>query len=483
MNMVCRCLYFVGVSAIIFMMVCSNPVNKDDGILSTFKISGALNKSRATGGIATADSVCAIMSIQGNYSEFFKWMSSASINANGTFSILLPTPSEVVKKYGDVPIDWVLVLINSKAVTRFDKVVGYVAIKDLSESLIKMPVSKVKADSLILGTLETNGDEAQSESVALDTVAFTLTVAQLKEMAQMDRTLKMIKNAYANYHPASEGGTLDLRPKYTFPEIQYSKAKNTYLTPSGYVDTSILVYGIQFFTENQNLYNYQQMVSGAISFDLYPPVAVKVGDGGNYASVPSFVSTSSSKNNAANIKPNVYIGQPEGSGNSIQSFSFASFKGVMPDGVWNLKKNESELCAQFDLGLGDPFDSVTGAIRVYVPSIMATVSDANILQNVSVQWNYWDPSAAAYVRATDLGCLQNSVSYVEVAVRGKGPNNEETVERTELGQFPWDNPTNQKVTDLVFAPTQQWTYAWPVRIFVTYFVDGQCFEITIGRNE
>ncbi|MBN1981420.1 MAG: hypothetical protein JW795_07815 [Chitinivibrionales bacterium] len=91
----------------------------------------------------------------------------------------------------------------------------------------------------------------------------------------------------------------------------------------------------------------------------------------------------------------VHVLEPDA---EFQSILFPSFKGIAPNGVWYIKKDRSQILAQYDLGLGNPFDSATGKSRIYVPSVTVSVNPADTtIQQITVQWYCWNAISGGYV--------------------------------------------------------------------------------------
>jgi hypothetical protein len=266
--------------------------------------------------------------------------------------------------------------------------------------------------------------------------------------------------------------------------IDYKKAENAEVLPDDYLDKNNFTYSIGFYTQNRSLYNLDQMGTGAISFDLYPPIPIAFQqDTSQLIPINSFISTDSSKNPSITDSKNGshHLNQFDArsqSSTGLFCFGFGQFKGIMPSGVWQLKKNSSEVTSRFDLGLGNPFDSVSGKLQVYVPSVRITVGADSIVQSVTLRWYSWNAASNSYVRAIDNEVLQNAVSNTEVqfanwAVPGAG-------EKIRFGVNS-DGMQEQAAvsTEMVVTPKQTYKYAAPLDIGVGYSSLGQGFGLEI----
>jgi hypothetical protein len=462
-------------------MMCSNPVTKNKDVNSNGKISISGTLAQGLGkmrvGVSTPDSIVAVPCINGEFA-FMDLMRNATINSDGTFSIALEKSMQIGS--GDLPVEWVLLLIDSHVASRFDRVLGFVALKDINQSLIKIPVDKAKGD-VHLDTLHQNGNEAQSgDSVAQDTSKFSLSISQLQEMMRTGKTLKLAQNAYANFH-GNDGevltsflrGSFGIFPTYTLKTIALNDVENTELLPAAYLDTTAFTYSITFMTFNTTLYNYAQIASRAISIDLYPPTAVQMPYGPGFVPITMF-STDSTKN-PAGLKcwiPN---------DNGMQRMGFGTYKGVMPNGKWQLKTNGGAVTSEFDLGLGNPFDS-SGHPVVYVPSVNVSVNSADTsVSSVTLTWYSWDASSQSYMPATDADLVKNAVSWAEVHLMSDP--NESVSEKIGFGisSNGAKQPRDMGLT-LTATPTNKYTYSSPLMIMVSFRTGGQEFDIHIGTS-
>jgi hypothetical protein len=164
----------------------------------------------------------------------------------------------------------------------------------------------------------------------------------------------------------------------------------------------------------------------------------------------------------------------------LQRFGFGAFLGVMPNGKWQLKKNTGEVTAEFDLGLGRPFDS-TGKPVIYVPSVSVAVNSSdNTVASVMLNWYSWDAVSKKYVKATDAELLKNAVSFAEVHLMSDL--------KESIGEKIWFGFSNQGILapreidlSMIATPTKKFTCASPLMIDIGYRTGGQSFDLVIGK--
>ncbi|MBN1984499.1 MAG: hypothetical protein JW795_23435 [Chitinivibrionales bacterium] len=485
---------FLTITILALFSICSNPPTKDKNTQDANKvsISGKMQNSlhRGGGGIDDADSIYAVGIIAGEMDGNWNKMPAAVIGADGTFKINIEKTTTI--SGNEVPVDWVLLLINSKAATRFDKVVGFLAIKELDQSMIKFPASKSKKDSISLGTVTVNGDEAVSDSsIKHDTTTFYLTMDQLKNMANTGRTLKIIKNAYGNFNPITQKSLVDIRPSYNLAFVHMAAVKNHELTPHEYFDTGKVSLSIQMFGNDLSVFDTQKIHSRQKTIDLYPPCPMDVqniiGDHVYTAHINEFMSTDTSLNPFINIdtlnntaRVNVFA---LGAGECVTLF-FNGFKGMSPNGIWKLKEDRTNLLVQFDLGIGTPFDTTTGKPFIYIPSVRVSVNAADTtISQISANWYHWEGSA--YAMVTDAELIQNSITFIQFSIHANG-DQEDYAYGKGIG-VSGDLATVPAVP--VFTPKKRWVYKEPTEmdgkftIQVSFGVCGQTFEIRIEDHK
>lgn len=485
----------------LLLCFCSNPVinTSNKGVSKTVTVAGTLKKSQGQSkiiaGLTDADSIYACQVCNGQVALPGSKMSrAANINSDGTFSVQLDK-TERDSSGKESAVEWVLILFNSKAATRFDKIVGFLALKEIDQTLIKFPLSKAKTDTLKMGTITQKGNESVADTtIHNDTAMFALTLTQLEEMAHTGRTLKIIKNIYAATTDVSQKG-MAITPTYTLGMQPLSVALNKELLPQNYFDTGTYGFGIRIDSYGSPLFNNDQLQSKAATIDLYPPAGSTMHIEQTLSNgqivvwpVTSFISTDTSKNphvvcdsNGNQMVVNVLV-LPGPSGTNDVSILFPLFKAMPPNGVWNLKENQSTLITQFDLGLGNPIDTATGKPLIYVPSLEVDVDQKDTtVHRVIVKWYYWDSQAGNFAQAGDADLFQRNVTFVNIRVFDSFPLDGTGDQSDEYSA----GPTTPVPLTVTFTPSKKIHYKDPtvfdekLGVSVSYTADGQNFSMSV----
>lgn len=482
------------------LLACTSPNSNDNNkaISHLVTISGTMPHGRFASALANADSIVAVLLDKGEFRSGWDKLPAATINPDGTFRLEIQK-SSIDSTGNEVQNDWMLLLLNSKAPTRYEKVCGFVSLKEIDQSMIQFPLSRLKKDSINLGLLQQNGNEAVADTNAnYDTTTFNMTIAQLRELAHTGQTLKMIKNSYGNWNP-DKNRMIDIRPTYMLARPTMDEVKNRECKPSDYLDTSKISLNMQLFSADLQTFDYDQIHSGASSIDLYPPSQMYLeilDDEHTYiAPINQCFSTDTSVNplivydsfgHTTRTAPVVIAA---GGGSQHMSIIFSGFKGISPSGTWFLKKDKSTVLSQFDLGLGCPIDSSTGKPRIYVPSLNVSVNPADTtIQQIQLRWYFWDPSQNQYVQPTDEGLLQSSISYVSISLYSDTDSNNTIREEAACGSNPYFNESTSPTVSAVFTltPTQKWIFREPAQpnlkfvLNVTWCTANQVFALQIA---
>ncbi len=469
---------------------CGNPTSsngdKNKGSTNAVTISGTLKKGlgKVKSGMDDADSIYATQVINGMIDIPGDKSPKAIIHADGTFDIQLDKIGKDAQG-NDVDLDWVLILFNSKATTRFNKIVGFLALKEIDASLIKFPISKAKGDSLKMGNVTQHGDEALGDTTAKDTAKFSLTLTQLKEMAHTGRTLKIIKNIYASWDPTSQKN-IQIKTNYSLGNKHLIDAQDKELKPESYFDSSAFGFSFQICPNTSPNFNYDQLHNISATVDLYPPagsnmyiINTLINGQSVVAPVTSCISTDTATSphivhdtTGSKAPANIMV-VSAGSGTPYMNLFCPTFKGMPPNGVWDLKANRSTIITQFDAGLGNPVDTLTGKPLVYVPSLEVDVdhSDSTIHQ-VIVKWYYWDSQAHQYIQASDAGLLQNNVTSVSIQVFDQ--QNLVAGQAGKPGESYTAGSSTPVPLTITFTPTQ---HTWPYKDPTTY---DEKLGVTVG---
>jgi hypothetical protein len=476
-----------------------NDLDKNKNIPKVVSISGTFpHYLYKTSSLSDADSIVAVLLDKGEFTGGWDKLPGATIKSDGTFRLEIQK-SGIDSAGNEVPNDWMLLLINSKAATRYDQVVGFIALKEIDQSLIQFPLSRLKKDTIDMGTLHQQGNEAIADTnTKYDTTAFNMTIAQLSEMAHTGRTLKMIKNSYGNWTP-DKGRSIDIRPTYTVANLTMADVRNKECRPSEYLDTSKITLTLQLFTPDVQTFNYDQIKNGGTSIDLYPPgqmYLLNIVEGETkLAAINQCFSTDTNGNpmividtfnHTARTTPIVIA--PSG-GSSHLSIIFGAFKGVSPSGTWLLKKDKSTVLSRFDLGLGCPIDSITGKPIIYMPSLRVAVnSQDTTIEEIQVCWYYWDPAAHQYAQAMDEGLIGSTISYASLSLFVNSDSVNANKENASFGKNPYFGESTSPIVPSVitFTPKQKWIFKEPTQrdrkfiLNVNWCAANQVFSLLVA---
>ena len=117
----------------------------------------------------------------------------APIASDGTFDLVLPVGSQ----------DYVLLLEDSTASSRTERVRAYVTLDQVGDTLVSLPVSTATGD-IPLGALAEVADEAVADVAPMVTEdRFALTTEVLAQRAQTDDAFRSVVNAWINYDPST----------------------------------------------------------------------------------------------------------------------------------------------------------------------------------------------------------------------------------------------------------------------------------------
>lgn len=481
-------LYMLAAIATAGILGCSsNSTNsgdkKSDGTKVT--VHGSMSKSLAKLSLASeivADSIIAVPFVEGQMQGGWAKLPSAEIQGDGTFSILLD------RLFNEKEVEWILLLLNSKAATRYDQVLGFLSIQELGQSMIQFPISKSKGDSIDCGKMEKDGDEIKSDtSIYADSAVFDMTLQQLTQLAHTGQTLKVIKNSYGNFDPVSQKG-IDIRAIYNLAIVKIDDIRNHELLPAEYLDTSKFFYNLQAFSGPNLVYDSSAIASGSDVYGMVPPspMAIQHTDANDQVFVSEatlIFSTDTMQNpmidldtegNQGHVGAPFFIG-----GSSVTSLLYHGFKGISPEGTWKYTKNGSTVISQFDLSLGTPFNAETGKPTIYVPSLQVNTTADSTITNVTVRWYYWNDDEKAYSLATDEDMLRKAISeYTIYLYNSIG----ELKESFEFGTQANGTVNGEIKATTVVIPKNKWVHADPsvYRQKYTVGIDYTTYMQTFG---
>jgi hypothetical protein len=330
---------------------------------------------------------------------------SAIIGDDGTFSISLDTTK-----------DWLLVLIDSTAVSRTDQFVGYIALNaGSSEPLLQVPSTTSTISFFDLGAINALGDVGQSEN-PVNPTDFSLNSSQLLALAKNDDAFKSVKNFIINYDTVMNV-YYTLRPDFGW-RGNYVSIDGVFQDPASYVYRH---YTSQLDSNTTSI-NMDKICGfnnqARVTVELAPPSDVTTTSEQTPIATYNPDNPISSNNITCSIATDGYIeaadidfGATNRYGAVSQSY-FAPLSGDIPPGYWQYFE-AAQLKGQFDLAVASPFGP-EGEIKGFVPSIRINKDGTGAITSVDIKWYTWDSSASQYVEITDITVLRYLIGNGDV---------------------------------------------------------------------
>jgi len=321
-----------------------------------------------------------------------------TIQENGTFQITLSITDDS---------DWILLLLNTNAPEKRDQLIGYVALKEVEESLINIPIPEANSD-IELGEINQNGDDALSENT-IDDVAedFSLSAEELKEMAKTDDLFKLIKNVYMNFNEET-GISYGTETQFIWEDL-LNNLKNAYANPLNYWYKS---YRIIITTNDMEIFQLPELANRQYLASLYPPSEIhhifsdKVSD-------PENPISNDEVDGILYLGDNMACGDDDfwafGDENSIGFYlpRIGVDNEQVAAGDWILKKEfpddptQNIEVARFDFAPASPLYDDKNP-RAYMPSPRIVVDQNNVIQRVDLKWYLFDTSNDEFKEITNL---------------------------------------------------------------------------------
>ncbi len=394
-----------------------------------------LSSDRAIAAGPQVDKVWGLPTVDGEVSpESFQYKVEIPINSDGTFSVDLPKSVSVDMDGSTVTLDldWILLLINSQATTKQDMIVGYIALSDLSDSLLWMPISSASAN-IDLGTLSQVGNEARSTTTLSDAAsAFTFSLDQLRQIAKTDDVLKNIKNVFANYDQ-STGKYWLLEPYFGWSDVP-SSIKNQWSDPA-----NLQFYGYAFYMPTNNTSNptFTEICNGTKTLKLYPPAAVHLLDNSATFDANNPIYTESGqidqRQDGSQECGGTYFYLRDDTQNSQAQMNWYMYNFIVgddnllapdtqtqpiPSGYWTLKLDDGTqetTVATFDLAVASPFDS-SGNPVIFMPSLNVTVDANDNITSIQLKFYTYDSQNNSWVEVTDSQVLEQMLTAIWVGI-------------------------------------------------------------------
>lgn len=298
---------------------------------------------------------------------------TSAIDTQGAFRLNLPAR---------VGTDYVVMLVNTTATTKADKVVGFVTIPDRGSSLLRIPLWAARED-LDFGTLEARQGEAQSSrDLEHQRRSFNLSAPELRQIAEADDVLRNVKNFYIN---SDEAIWFESEPAFGF-RAPSASIKNAWGSPAAFAAQSSY---LRVTTNN-----------GA-PLALYSP-------------------HTRSQLRGLDV-------ERDHTGDTRYAFEMRE----VPQGLWTLKWGH-EAIAQVDMAAASPLGEHEQPLT-YVPSVRVNVDGTDTVKSIEVRWYYWDTVGTRYVEVKDLSLLGDSIADVSVDVKASAGGQREAIAENHVG--------------------------------------------------
>ncbi len=344
--------------------------------------------------IRTVDTLVAIPSDGGNIDiGVYDHIRSARIAGDGSFELAL------TREY-----DWVLLLINSTALTLDQKVVAYVTVPATAAvaadgSLVDLPFSAASGSAIDLGKLSASATDARAARSGNDAQSIeaqlSLTLDQLKEYARNDDAYRHFANVYLNYASRSR--------EFYFPHVEWSwqgAALDTLGNDASDPAAFSLSRASGEIETNTNSLAFADLCDGTASLGLFPPVAVTIG-GASFNTTDGIMNTAMQSGNSGygycyNDRMGIQTSDSSASTLSVR-FDLAP----TDNGLWRLKADGQQIAA-FDFSLTSPLDT-NGYPLGFVPVIRINrdAQNADRIASIDIQWKQYDSVSGSYTPVSD----------------------------------------------------------------------------------
>jgi hypothetical protein len=358
---------------------------------------------------------------------------SATVADDGSFSLSLS------KSY-----DWVLILMDTTALTPEEKFAGYIALKatDL-ESLISLPVIDATVNSIDIGAVVKNGDTGVGDNAA-NPVDFSLTAEELLALASNDDLFKAAQNLALNY---KDGIYYALRPDFVWSGT-YSALENNF------VDVANYMYEHYEFTLGSNDTGFAMddvCANGVPRVDLefYPPTGeIIVTTSGTYtdgAPMSNSNATCSTSTDGTVYAEGTDFFASEGENGDVTLEFGTAIRGSIPAGYWSYQVGGLEK-GVFEAAVASPL-TATDKIMGFAPSIKVNTDDVGKAMSVDVKWYQLNSAGTAYEELTNISLLKHHIESGDIFF-----DNSSGAER-KYESIQFDPATQTSVT-----PSNTWYY-------------------------
>lgn len=369
--------------------------------------------------LAQADTILALPFTDRIDVEDVRDAREATVAPDGTFSVEL---SQYYPNY--------LLILLDKSLPKHEQILGYVALSDLDETLISLPVGNASGD-IDAGKLTLEGDEAVSErDLESYTAEFGMTLSELQDRARSDDVLKRVKNLYANDH---ESRWWETDVHFAWRDT-LDMAHNRNTDPYSY---DFEGYGVLLWARNyESELPFWDIVEGNMDVAIHPPKnesgveEIALSDGstitGPFAN--DAINPNDVEERVVKGETRYYAGDDDfsvakdGFGVSLSGPGGTGAYGLpMARGYWTVTRNGSEI-AWFDVAVGSPLDG-EGNPTVPIPAFGFTTDGSGQVTGFAVdKWYSYDTSSQSYVEVRDMSLIDEAISFAQLYANGPDPD-------------------------------------------------------------
>lgn len=345
--------------------------------------------------INTVDTLVAIPSDGGNIDiGVYDLIKTSRISSDGSFDLTL------TREY-----DWVLLLVNSQALTEDQKVVAYVTVPAsvavaADGSLVDLPFSAATGSAINLGELSASTTDSQAARSSNDAetieASLSLSLDELKKYARSDGAYRHFTNVYRNYSARSG--------EFFFPGIEWTwQGKNVaeigtdYSAPANFGSAQEAA----TIEANTSAIHFDDICSSTVSLGLFPPKDMNIG-GINYSPDAGFMNSNMTQGSGQ--EPSCYSKNETVNISTQQDGKYSAIFMYYPllqssDGFWQLKADDKQI-ALFDFSLADPYDK-NGHPLAFMPSIRVNRDASNHVTSIDILWKQYDSASGGYITVRD----------------------------------------------------------------------------------
>jgi hypothetical protein len=350
----------------------------------------------------SVNQVIAIQIDHGYIGSYFIQTAKEAAFKDGKFTLSLETDK-----------DWILLLVDTNAISDTQKFVGYVAYRvDSGNSLLALPASSATVSDIDLGNIDKSGDEALSTNPVTAT-EFAMTAEGLLTLAKNDNIFRAVKNIYTNY---KNGVYYNIRPDFTW-HGDYASIENDYQAVTAY----------NYFSHSFQLDSNDGITMDAVAglngtpkklLQLYPPTGTSVPTRNGIitytditplsnANLGSVTTGGNGLRIVAATTPGEFCACETTSGNTSYVYGSGCLTGTIPANYWTYKI-DGVTKGEFDCAVSTPLTDdykINGFVPVLKVNVEATITKT--ITSVDVKW--YALSGTDYAKITDSAILNHLI--------------------------------------------------------------------------